>query len=93
MTAFWSNTTSENITKPDIVIFMGEKNYEFCKEHFPVPKKYKVWDVPDLDDKDLNGKPLDIIRETECIKISEEVYKLIKEKTDNLIEIYKLNNI
>lgn len=85
MTTTWSDTTSGHITNADIVVFIGKKNYEFCKNHFPIPKKYVIWGLPDFDDRDLNGKPLDIIRETDYIKTSEKLFSLIQEKIDNLI--------
>lgn len=85
MTTTWSDTTLEHITNADIVVFIGKKNYEFCKGHFPEPKKYEIWELPDFDDRGLNGKSLNIVREVDYIKRSEKVFLLIKEKTDNLI--------
>jgi protein-tyrosine-phosphatase len=91
MTASWSDTTAKHITDADIVVFIGQKNYEFCQLQFPAPREYEVWDLPDFDDRDLNSQPLDIKREVECIMLSEQTFSTIKQKVDSLILTYKLD--
>lgn len=91
MSLTWRNTLEQYITEADIVIFIGNNNYEFCKQQFPTAKKFEVWDLPDFDDRNLNGKPLNLEVESQNIKISEEVFDEIKNKVNNLvIEINKL---
>ena len=81
----WCETTFEHISKADNVIFMSKYNYEYCTQKFLIPKKYEIWNLADFDDKDLNGKPLNIARETEFIIISEKTFFLIRENIDKFI--------
>jgi len=88
----WTQTTSDQLDKADIVVFIGKNNFEYCQQRFPIPKNYEVWDLPDFDDRDMNGKPLDMNRESECITLSENVYAMVKEKVDRLVITYKLDS-
>ena len=85
LSSTWTNTTSKHIVKPNIVIFMGKDNYKYCIEKFGPPKKYEIWHLPDFDDVDLNCKPLDLVKELEYIKISENTFRLIRKKVDRLL--------
>lgn len=91
MTNAWVQTTPDQLVKADLVVFFGKNNLKYCQQRFPIPKKYEVWELPDFDDRDLNGKPLDMKRETECIALSEKIFSKIKEKVDKLINTYKLD--
>ncbi|HUV42972.1 MAG TPA: hypothetical protein VMY36_03690 [Patescibacteria group bacterium] len=81
----WKETSNNQLLKADLVVFIGKKNYEYCRSKLSTPKKYKIWDLPDFDDANLNGKPLDIKREIEYLKLSENIFILIKRKVDKLI--------
>ena len=80
-------TTNKYLLEADIVIFFCKSNYEYCRSRFHNPKKYEIWEVPDLDDADLNGKPLDIKREAEIIKNSENIFIMIKKKVDDFKDL------
>lgn len=86
----WSQTEAHHIENSDLVIFIGEHNYEYCLKNFTKPKKHEVWDIPDFDDKKSNGMPINLDHEKEYVSISEDTYKLITEKVDNLIETNNL---
>jgi protein-tyrosine-phosphatase len=85
MAPSWRQTTEKDFNGVDVAIFMGKANYEYCQQNFSLPEKYEVWNLPDFDDRDLIGKPLNIEREIEGIKMSEEVFSQIKEKIDKLV--------
>lgn len=85
LTPTWTNTISKHVVNSDIVIFMGNDNYEYCIKKFAPPKKYEIWNLPDFDDVGLNGKPLDLTKESEYIQISENVFAHIREKVDHLV--------
>jgi protein-tyrosine-phosphatase len=89
LTNEWTQTEKDHLPNADMVIFMGKSNYEYCVSHFPLPKKFDVWDVPDFDDRELNGKPLNITREMECITLSESTFQEIKTHVDNLVSTLK----
>ncbi len=86
MKNMWSDTTKEDLEKADLVIFFGQKNYDLCREKFNFNSDRLIWDIPDFDDRVLNGKPTDISEEIKYLKMSEDIYVQIKEKVDELIK-------
>jgi len=88
----WRQITSNQLRKADVVVFIGKKNYEYCRQRFPIPEKFEVWNFPDFDDRDMNGKPLDIKREIECVTLSENTFLMVKGKVDSLVTAYKLDS-
>lgn len=86
----WSDTSKSDLKNADLVIFFGQKNYDLCREKFDFNSDHLVWEIPDFDDKELNGKPTDISEEMKYLKMSDEIYHQIKEKVDKLIEDRKL---
>lgn len=85
MKNMWNNTTKENLKKADLVIFFGQENYDLCKKIFNFNSDYLIWDIPDFEDKQLNGKPTDISEEIKYLKMSEDSYNQLKEKIAGLI--------
>ncbi len=81
----WTLTRKVHLESANIVIFMGQNNFEFCQKWFPEGKKYEVWEIPDFDDRELNGKPLNIEQELEYIEKSEDAFSLITKKVTDLV--------
>lgn len=71
---------------------MGKNNFEFCQKWLSPSTDYEIWSLPDFDDRDLNGKPIDTKREIKSILVSEKVFSLITKKVDKLMVTYKLDN-
>jgi protein-tyrosine-phosphatase len=92
MTRAWKQITTNDLQTSDIAVFLDRKNYEYCRNRFPLPKKYEIWSLPDFNERDLNGKPVDLHREIECIMLSEKTFELIKEKVNQLIRKYHLDS-
>lgn len=86
MKMMWSDTTEKDLKNADLVIFLGQKNYDLCREKFSFNSDYLIWDLPDFDDRHLNGKPTDISEETKYLKMSDDIYGLLKDKLDKLIK-------
>lgn len=86
MKNMWSDTKKEDLKNADLVIFFGQKIYDLCRERFNFNSDRLIWDIPDFDDIQLNGKPTDISEEIKYLKMSEDIYGQIKEKVDKLIK-------
>lgn len=87
MSRSWNDTKYQTLKESDYVIFMGKENYEFCKsKNYPIGSKYVVWELPDFDDSNLNGKRLDKKTEIKLIEDSEKTFSDIKEKVDQLVQ-------
>ena len=93
MAPSWTQFSPFQLNKADITIFIGKNNFELCQKWLSDSAKCEVWDFPDFEDKDLNGKPLDIKRETEGILVSEKVFSLITKSVDKLIKTCKLDTL
>ena len=75
----WTQTNEELLKSADLTIFFDKGYYQYCVENLGFnSNNFEIWEVADLDGN---------IRETlEKIKVTEESFKLIKEKIDSLIE-------
>ena len=54
--------------------------------------KYEIWDIPDFDNVNLNGKKLNKEAEIELIENSEKTFSKIKNKVDQLIKKIQSSN-
>lgn len=83
MSMSWEQTTSEHLEKADMVIFMQQLHYNACIEDYGFSdQKYEIWDVEDVDHTNTRSEEEDI----KFIRISEDTFAKIKEKTDTLVE-------
>lgn len=90
MKMMWSDTKEENLKNADLVIFLGQKNYDLCREKFNFDSDNLIWNIPDFYHIQLNGKPTDTSEEIKYLKMSEDIYSQITEKVDELIKDRKL---
>lgn len=76
----WRQVTPEILSLAGLVIFLGNNNYEYCREQLGFTGKYQVWDIPDLD---VYADGTEI--EAELIKRTDEIFTMIISKTDILV--------
>jgi protein-tyrosine-phosphatase len=75
----WTQTTAEILDGQDLVIFMQKWHYDQCVERFGFTgSNYEIWDIDDT--VNANSKP-----DASTIKFTEDMYKKIVGKMDNLI--------
>ncbi len=87
MSPMWTQTTIELLNEADKIIFMEEFHLEYCKEHFGFKAdNYEVWNVKDMTPSDSEHSEVD------QIKMSEDTFKELKLKVDNLIKELKLTD-
>lgn len=82
MSNFWKQTTKELIQKSNLIIFMEEECYLFCKDFLLPEQKYELWNIQDL----IGANNPGLENEIEKIKESEGIFNQIKQKTDLLIK-------
>jgi protein-tyrosine-phosphatase len=82
----WQQTTKELLEQTDFTVFMQKEHYDYCREKLGfATKNYEIWNIKDLN-KFLTfslGEPT--ATKIEKIKASDETYKIIKRKVDDLI--------
>jgi len=82
----WQQTTKEILAQADFTVFMLEEFYDHCRQKLGfTPKNYEIWDIKDIGEFLLSSTGMLPINEMENIQASEETFKLIKEKIDDLI--------
>lgn len=84
----WTQTTKQILQSQDYIICIGQGNYDFCKSLMPNHQHMISWDIPDFDDKHLNNKPFNLVREGMYLKRSEAIYARIIRNTDRFIKNY-----
>lgn len=83
----WTQTTSEILAHPDVVIFMTDKQLEHARQSFNYKKTtYEVWHIGDLDDAGFHEGFIDNEYDLKRIEHSEKTFAQIQEKVDNLIK-------
>ncbi len=93
MSYSWKNTEYQTLKNYDYIIFMSIDNYNICKsKNYPMGNKYEIWDIPDFDNVNLNGKKLNKEAEIELIENSEKTFSKIKNKVDQLIKKIQSSN-
>ena len=75
-------TTKELLDKGDLTIFMKQNHYDFAKSLGFLSQNYQIWDVEDLIFSDYDGENKDM----KIINASEEIFKIIKGKVDELAQ-------
>ena len=82
----WQQTTKEILKQGDFTIFMQQEHYDYCREKLDFTQKdYEIWDIKDM--YEFMSPPIDKrpAIEKDKIKASEETFKIIKRKTDDLV--------
>lgn len=80
-------TTKEILKDVDLLICMRKSHLEYCQNELGYIGKFKVWEIPDLNEIDsfipstVHGIETDINH----INLTEKTYKLITEKVDRLV--------
>lgn len=75
----WDQTTKKLLETAELTIFFGREYYEHCvKEYGFSSKRFEIWDIKDLD--------RNIADHMEKIRVTEETFKLIKQKVDDLAD-------
>jgi len=75
----WTQTSKVLLDSADLTIFFDNKYYQYCVENFGFnSNNFEIWEIADLDGK--------IKEHLEKINITEESFRVIREKVDNLIE-------
>lgn len=84
MSPSWQDTTRDLLVAADQLIFFGETNYAYCRDHFGVDTPYEIWTIPDFDDAQLNGREPDYEAEKRFIEQSERAFREIVALVDSL---------
>jgi hypothetical protein len=75
----WAQTSKVLLDSADLTIFFDNKYYQYCVENFGFNSdNFEIWEIADLDGN--------IKEHLEKIKITEDSFRVIKERVDNLIE-------
>jgi protein-tyrosine-phosphatase len=75
----WTQTNKKLIDSANLTIFFNNKYYQYCVDNFGFNStNFKVWEIEDLDGSTKEHM--------EKIKKTEETFKVIKRKIDELIE-------
>ena len=83
----WKETSKELLDEADLVVFMQQIHYEFCKNKLGFTKNnFKIFDVKDFQDYGFGDDYVSLENDIERIKISEKTFEEIKEKVDNLVK-------
>jgi len=81
----WIQTTKEILESADLVIFMSDRQFEFCRNELKcIPKEYFIWNIGDV-----NFNPRGDNQEEQKIKTKEDedIFQQVKRKVDELIKI------
>ena len=72
----WQKTTQELLDKSDLIVFMNQDIYDFCKQNFRFEnKKFEVWALEDL---------IRVFDVNEAVNKSEATFEEIKKKVEDL---------
>ena len=78
-------TTKKLLDSGDFTVFMDESHFKYAERLGFSAKNYEIWEIPDFSleiIEDFKGYDRDI----EFMKISENTFKVIKEKVDELVK-------
>lgn len=82
MSNHWTQTTTATL-KADLVVFMEQAHFEFASKNCDFSSSnFVIWDVPDLDEL----KTHEMAETIEKVTISEQTFKLIRQKVDALVK-------
>ncbi len=75
----WTQTSKQLLDSADLTIFFDKKYYKYCVKQFRFhPNLFEIWDIEDLD-KNIEDH-------LEKIRASEEIFNVIRQRVDNLVE-------
>lgn len=82
LTKNWTKTNLEDIEQQDLVVFMSDNHYQYCKDvlHCRI-LNYKIWNINDVP-TDLLTEPRDMLKINNFAK---QNFELIKIKVDSII--------
>ena len=79
----WTQTTSDVLKAPDLIIFMEPFHLDTARNKFDYSgKNFEVWGVKDIDNVLDGNRSL----EKECLEETESTFQKIREKVDDLIQ-------
>ena len=82
----WQQTNKEILKQGDFTIFMQQEPYDYCKKKLDFTQKdYEIWDIKDMYEfmsPSIGEQPM---TEKDKLKASEETFRIIKRKIDDLI--------
>lgn len=82
----WQQTTKEILKQGDFTIFMQQEHYDYCREKLDFTQEdYEIWDIKDMYEFISPYVDKRLAIEKDKIKTSEETFKIIKRKTDDLV--------
>jgi protein-tyrosine-phosphatase len=82
----WQQTTKEILKQGDLTIFMQQEPYDYCRKKLDFTQKdYEIWDIKDMYEFMSPSIGEQLMIEKDKIKASEETFKIIKRKIDDLI--------
>lgn len=91
MSNYWTQTTKELLDKSDLIIFVTDYQYNFCKEKLGYSgKNFEVWDIKDINDFGLMEGPNTLDEDIKIIQLSDQAFSILKQKIDELIEKLKV---
>lgn len=80
----WTQTTKHLLEAADLVIFMSNHQFEYCRDELGViPKKYLIWNIGDVE---TNPQGDDDAARRRKILEDEDIFEQIKKRVDDLIE-------
>lgn len=82
----WTQTKPVHLQKAHLVVFMGKSLYGTGRKPYQMKDiKHEAWDIPDLHELGFTDKPWSLEEETRAIAATEETFRIIKQKIDELI--------
>ncbi len=89
----WQQTTKEILKQGDFTIFIQQEPYDYCRKKLDFTQKdYEIWDIKDMYEFLFSSLGMRPATEMEKIKASEETFKIIKRKIDDLINRFSKKN-
>ena len=89
----WQQTTKEILKQGDLTIFMQQEPYDYCRKYLDFTQKdYEIWDIKDMYEFLSSSTQKGPFTESEKINASEETFKIIKRKIDDLIKRFSKKN-
>lgn len=83
----WKETTKELLDQADLVVFMQQEYYEYCKDKLGFNgENFKIFNVKDFTDYGFGDDFVSLEDDIERIKISEKTFEEIKGEVNALIK-------
>jgi protein-tyrosine-phosphatase len=82
----WQQTTKGILKQGDFTVFMQQEPYDYCRKKLGFTQKnYEIWVIKDIYEFLSSSTRKRPATEMEKIEASEETFKIIKRKIDDLI--------